>query len=109
MGFIYHFPLVYNPYHRQVAGKIFLSVGQFALEASLDYNTDTPSMLFWAGKRLSQILAKSCQKLSSAKLKELYKAGSIVVSLSRILLFSGFPQIVITYHIRKDMEKKELN
>lgn len=103
---LYHFPLVYNPYHRQVAGKIFLSIGQFAFEASLGYNTDTPSVLFWAGKRLSQLLAKTCQKLSSA----LYKAGGIVVSLSRILLFSGFPQTVITYHTRrKDMEKKRAN
>lgn len=59
MDFIFQFLLVYNPYWRQFLGKIFLSIGQFAHEASSGYDTDTPSMFLWPGERLSQVLAET--------------------------------------------------
>lgn len=83
----FKFPLVYNPYCRQVVGKIFLTIGQFAHKGSSGYDTDTPSTLFWAVKRLSQVLAETVE--SSVQQQ---KVAGIVVSLSRFLLFLSFPQ-----------------
>lgn len=79
-GSIFAFPLVYKPYCRQVAGKIFLTIGQSAHEASSGF-TDTPSMLFWAGERLSQVLAETVESYAQQQ-----KVAGIVVSLSRLLL-----------------------
>lgn len=87
---LFLFPLVYKPYCRQVVGKKVLSISQFTHEASAGYDTDTPYVIFWTGKRLSQILAETVK--SSVQHQ---KVARIVASLSRVLLYLSFPKTII--------------